>query len=81
MPSLCSLLAADDGGDAAHQAVTQIDQITQQNAALVEEATAAAKNMEDQSEALVRSVTIFKLTKEKEAARGPGLHGARAVLH
>ncbi len=70
-----------EGITQVNQAVTQIDQITQQNAALVEEANAAAKNMEDQSEALVRSVTIFKLTEEKEAVRAPGLHGAEAVLH
>ena len=82
---ICEIAAASkeqsDGITQVNQAVTQIDQITQQNAALVEEATAAAKSMEDQSEALVRSVTIFKLTEEKEAVRGPGLHGARAVLH
>ena len=70
-----------DGITQVNQAITQIDQITQQNAALVEEATAAAKSMQDQSEALVRSVTIFKLTEEKGAARRPGLHGAVAVLH
>ena len=38
-----------DGIDQVNQAVTKIDQITQQNAALVEEATAAAKSLEEQS--------------------------------
>ncbi len=70
-----------EGITQVNQAVTRIDQITQQNAALVEEANAAAKSMEDQSEALVRSVALFKLTVEKETARGPGLLGATAVLH
>jgi methyl-accepting chemotaxis protein len=53
-----------DGITQVNQAVTNIDQITQQNAALVEEATAAARSMEEQSEALVQSVATFKLTKE-----------------
>jgi methyl-accepting chemotaxis protein len=44
-----------------NEAVTQIDQITQQNAALEEEATAAAKSMEEQTDALVQAVAVFKL--------------------
>jgi methyl-accepting chemotaxis protein len=42
-------------------AVTQMDQITQQNAALVEEAAAAAKSMEEQTNALSAMVAVFKL--------------------
>ena len=62
-----------------NQAVTQIDQITQQNAALVEEATAAAKSLQDQAEALVHAVAIFKLTDEQNAAKTarPGWHARR----
>ncbi len=52
------------GIEQVNQAITQIDQITQQNAALVEEATAAAKSLEDQSDALVQSVAIFKTPEE-----------------
>ena len=52
------------GIEQVNQAITQIDQITQQNAALVEEATAAAKSLEEQSEALVQGVAIFKTTEE-----------------
>ena len=51
-----------------NQTVTQIDQITQQNAALVEEATAAARSLEEQSEALVRAVAIFKFADGREGA-------------
>ncbi|MFZ1110471.1 MAG: chemotaxis protein, partial [Rhodomicrobium sp.] len=69
------------GIDQVNQAVTSIDQITQQNAALVEEATAAAKSLEEQSDALVQSVAIFKLAEEKGAARGSVLGDARTVLH
>ncbi len=59
-----------DGITQVNQAVTSIDQITQQNAALVEEATAAARSMEEQSGALVRSVAIFKLAGGPGGARG-----------
>ncbi|MCC4633965.1 methyl-accepting chemotaxis protein [Xanthomonas dyei] len=41
--------------------VTQMDEATQQNAALVEEATAAARAMEEQAGQLSDAVTIFKL--------------------
>ncbi len=54
-----------DGIQQVNKAVTQIDQLTQQNAALVEEATAAARSLEEQSEGLVRSVAIFKLTADR----------------
>ena len=38
------------GIEQVNQAIANIDQITQQNAALVEEATAAARNLEEQSD-------------------------------
>ncbi len=44
------------GIEQVNQAITSIDQITQQNAALVEEATAAARSLEEQSDALVHAV-------------------------
>ncbi|WP_297844858.1 methyl-accepting chemotaxis protein [Pseudomonas sp.] len=42
-------------------AVTQMDQMTQENAALVEQAAAAAKSMEEQAQTLERDVSVFKL--------------------
>jgi len=42
-------------------AVTQMDQATQQNAALVEESAAAAESMKIQAQQLVRAVAVFKL--------------------
>ncbi|GAA6142274.1 methyl-accepting chemotaxis protein [Hydrogenophaga sp. 5NK40-0174] len=42
------------------QAVSQMDQTTQQNAALVEESAAAASSLRDQSELLVQAVSVFK---------------------
>ena len=44
------------------EAVTNIDQATQQNAALVEEMSAAASSLNVQAQDLVRSVSIFKLS-------------------
>jgi len=44
-----------------HEAITQMDQVTQQNAALVEEAAAAAKALQDQAHELEDVVRIFKL--------------------
>ena len=42
-------------------AVTQMDQATQQNAALVEESAAAAESLLQQSQQLVRAVSVFRL--------------------
>ena len=43
------------------EAVTQMDQTTQQNAALVEQMAAAANNLRNQSHELVQVVSIFRL--------------------
>jgi methyl-accepting chemotaxis protein len=50
------------GIEEVNTAVTQMDKMTQQNAALVEQAAAAAKSMEDQTEGLAGMVAAFKLT-------------------
>ncbi|MCK8205090.1 cellobiose phosphorylase, partial [Erwinia amylovora] len=44
------------------QAITQIDLVTQQNAALVEESAAATENMKEQAEQLVQAVAVFQVT-------------------
>ncbi|MYN25574.1 methyl-accepting chemotaxis protein [Duganella levis] len=44
-----------------NDAITQMDQVTQQNAALVEEAAAAAESMQEQSAKLADVVSVFKL--------------------
>jgi len=51
------------GIEQVNQTVTQMDQVTQQNAALVEEAAAAAKSLEDQAGGLAQSITVFKLAQ------------------
>jgi methyl-accepting chemotaxis protein-1 (serine sensor receptor) len=43
------------------QAITQLDQTTQQNAALVEEMTAATQKLNDQAGELVKAMAIFKI--------------------
>ncbi|MTW20419.1 Cache 3/Cache 2 fusion domain-containing protein [Allochromatium palmeri] len=43
------------------RAVTQMDEVTQQNAALVEEAAAAAESLEEQARSLARAVALFRL--------------------
>jgi len=43
------------------QAVTQMDQATQQNAALVEESAAAAEALRNQAQALVQAVAVFRV--------------------
>ena len=50
-----------DGIEQVNQAVSQMDQVTQQNAALVEEAAAAAESMQNQTNALVQLVSVFKI--------------------
>jgi methyl-accepting chemotaxis protein/methyl-accepting chemotaxis protein-1 (serine sensor receptor) len=43
-------------------AVGQMDQVTQQNAALVEESAAAAESLKGQAQQLVQAVAVFKLS-------------------
>ncbi|NIK00660.1 methyl-accepting chemotaxis protein [Xanthomonas cannabis] len=48
------------GIEQVNQTVTQMDETTQQNAALVEEATAAARALEEQAVGLTEAVAVFK---------------------
>jgi len=57
------------GIEQINQAITQMDQVTQQNAALVEEAAAAAASMQEQAGSLVRSVSVFRLDAGAQAIR------------
>lgn len=45
----------------ANQAITHMDEVTQQNAALVEQAAAAAQSLQDQSANLAQVVGVFRL--------------------
>ncbi|MGZ5013651.1 MAG: methyl-accepting chemotaxis protein, partial [Methylobacter sp.] len=50
------------------QAITQMDDVTQQNAALVEQAAAAAESLEEQAQALVATVSGFKVANTPAGA-------------
>jgi methyl-accepting chemotaxis protein len=50
------------------EAIAQMDQATQQNAALVEESAAAAESLRDQARQLVQVVAVFKLDGATAAA-------------
>ena len=53
------------GIEQINQAITQMDEVTQQNAALVEEAAAAAESLQDQAANLSQPVSVFKTSGEK----------------
>jgi len=56
------------GIEEINRSVVEMDTVTQQNAALVEEASAAAQAMHEQADALARSVRRFRLADEREVA-------------
>ncbi|NNG23177.1 methyl-accepting chemotaxis protein [Telluria aromaticivorans] len=58
-----------DGIAEVNKAVGQMDGMTQQNAALVEEAAAAAESLHEQTVNLAKAVSIFKFT---DSGDGPG---------
>ena len=51
-----------------NQAIIQMDQVTQQNAALVEQAAAAAGSLQDQARALAQEVSVFRLDGMQQGA-------------
>jgi len=53
------------------EAVMQMDQATQQNAALVEESAAAAESLNAQAQHLVEAVAVFKLDQGNAPAPWP----------
>ena len=54
------------GIDQINQAISQLDSVTQQNAALVEEAAAAADSMSSEAGRLVEVVSVFKLASGED---------------
>jgi methyl-accepting chemotaxis protein len=76
-----------NGIEQVNLAVSQMDQVTQQNAALVEEAAAAASSLKTQAGELVQAVAVFQLAQERgiggaehpSAARDAALSGARPL--
>ena len=70
------------GIEAVDVAIEQMDEMTQRNAALVEEASAAAQSMRDQAKTLVRTVSAFELGQGdvRAFADRPVPHGNQARL-
>ena len=73
--------AAEQSDNIGHisQSVTQLDQKTQQNAALVEQSTAASESLREQALQLTRAVSQFKLHDGATASVQPGALPAAAA--
>ena len=63
------------GIEQINMAIAQMDEVTQQNAALVEEAAAAAGSLEDQAATLARVVSVFNVGEVhgRRAAKAPAV--------
>jgi methyl-accepting chemotaxis protein len=66
------------GIDQVSKAITQMDEMTQQNAALVEQAAASSKSMEEQAKGLSQLVAVFKIDESQEQAVGTPVAGTAA---
>lgn len=60
-------LEQSSGIEQVNTAITQMDDVTQQNAALVEQAAAAAESLEEQAQQMVQVVTRFKLDEAAQS--------------
>jgi len=67
------------GIEQINMAISQMDQVTQQNASLVEEAAAAAESLQDQAGKLAQLVSVFKVGNEGrvQGAAAPALAPAK----
>jgi PAS domain S-box-containing protein len=65
---IASASAEQAGGiEQVNKALTQMDEVTQQNSALVEENAATAKNLEQQAAAMEQQVSLFKINSNDQA--------------
>ncbi len=70
MGSIATASAEQSQGiDQVNRAVTQMEDVTQQNAAQVEEAAAAAKSLEDQARQMLEAVSVFRLREGGQPSR------------
>ncbi|QGZ40334.1 methyl-accepting chemotaxis sensory transducer with Pas/Pac sensor [Pseudoduganella flava] len=70
------------GVDQVNKAIAHMDEVTQQNAALVEEAAAAANSLAEEARGLTQAVALFQLGKKKttqqvRSGRAPALNVKR----
>jgi methyl-accepting chemotaxis protein len=68
------------GIEQVNVAMAEMDAVTQQNASLVEEATAASHSMQEQAHALAELVSVFQLGGQPAAPLRVVASGARPVL-
>ena len=76
MPDIANASSEQAAGiNQINKALAQMDEVTQQNSALVEENAATAKTLEDQSSALDGRVAVFQLDGEgrSASARAPAM--------
>ncbi|GLW40187.1 methyl-accepting chemotaxis protein [Pectobacterium actinidiae] len=59
------------------QAISEMDSVTQQNASLVQEASAAAASLEEQAALLTRAVATFKLSSHLSAPTRPNAQAVK----
>ncbi|WP_081768841.1 methyl-accepting chemotaxis protein [Herbaspirillum sp. RV1423] len=64
------------GIEEVNRAITQMDEITQQNAALVEQAAAAAESLQEQAGLLAQAVSVFKLSDNDHGRMSATSHTA-----
>ncbi|WP_426164358.1 methyl-accepting chemotaxis protein [Pseudoduganella sp. R-34] len=69
------------GIDQVNQAISEMDHVTQQNAALVEEAAAAAESLQSQASQLSELVAVFTLHKAATSAAIAVAAAPRAPAH
>ncbi len=70
-----------EGIGQVNHAITEMDNATQQNAALVEEAAAAAASLQEQAANLARVVSVFKLDEHATAPGSAGTALARRFVN
>ncbi|CAK0739181.1 methyl-accepting chemotaxis protein I, serine sensor receptor [Gammaproteobacteria bacterium] len=59
------------GIEQVNQAISQMDDVTQRNAALVEEAAATAESLRDQTQNLSTSIAVFKISSGGNGTKKP----------
>jgi uncharacterized phage infection (PIP) family protein YhgE len=64
-----------------NDAINQMEQVTQQNAALVEEAAAASGSMQNQAAQLAHVVSVFRLDSTHAGATAIAADTANRVVH
>lgn len=68
-----------DGFAQVNTAVSNLDQMTQQNAALVEQSSAAAMAMNEQAQRLAQTVSVFKVGEDKAPLAQSVAHTTRTA--